>query len=83
MQTGFLNGTKNRTSGHAQFEMCEVYHGVLGFFSVEYLYLIATLDTARSHICPSQATEKVCQPWKVRDSVTSRMSVSSSLLFSI
>ena len=29
MQAEFLNGTKNRTSGHVQFETCEVYHGVL------------------------------------------------------
>ena len=67
MQAEFLNGSKNRTSGHVQFETCEVYHGVL-VFSVEYLDLIATLDTARSPIWPSQATGKVSQPWKMLNS---------------
>ena len=40
MQAELLNGTKNRTSGHVQFEMCEVYHGVLVCFFVEYFHLI-------------------------------------------
>ena len=42
MQAEFLNGTKNRTSGHVQFETCEVYHGVLVLFcrvSLSYSYI--------------------------------------------
>ena len=42
VQAEFLNGTKNRTSGHVQFETCEVYHGVLVLFcrvSLSYSYI--------------------------------------------
>ena len=65
VQAEFLNGTK--TSGHVQFETCEVHHGVLVLFCQVSLS-IATLDTARSPFRPSQATEKVCQPWKMSNS---------------
>ena len=67
VQAKFLNGTKNRISVTCSSKRAKCIMASW-CFSFEYLYLIATLDTARSPFRPSQATEKVCQPWKMSNS---------------